>query len=188
MAGSSPVELALEAAALGRPVAQEDAGLGGEALLVPHRQVDGGQLLADLGALDGELDGAAPLLARQRQRAGQHVEQPLVVGRDLRLRLGHEALPQLAEVDLRGVLAVVARAGDAEAQRRGQRRDEARRLLLRRRGRLVAALLLAHARLGQLQDAPRREARELLVELRTEIERWDRRAGRCRRRAPGAWR
>ena len=31
MAGSSPVELALEAAALRRPVAQEDAGLGGKA-------------------------------------------------------------------------------------------------------------------------------------------------------------
>ena len=46
------VELALEAAALRRPVAQEDAGLGGEARLVPQREVDGGQVLGDLEALD----------------------------------------------------------------------------------------------------------------------------------------
>ena len=41
----------------------------------------------------------------------------------------------------------------------------------------VARLLLAHARLRQLQDAPRRKAAELLEELRPEIERRDRRSG-----------
>ena len=38
------IELALEAATLRRPVAQEDAALGGKARRVPQRQIDGGQL------------------------------------------------------------------------------------------------------------------------------------------------
>ena len=37
----------------------------GEARLVPQREVDGGQVVGELEALDGELDGAAPLLARR---------------------------------------------------------------------------------------------------------------------------
>ena len=45
------VELALEAAALRRPVAQEDAAVGGEARLVPQREVDGRQLVGQLEPL-----------------------------------------------------------------------------------------------------------------------------------------
>ena len=44
-----PVELALEAAALGRPVAQEDAGVSAlKPVVVPQRQVDGRQVLGNL--------------------------------------------------------------------------------------------------------------------------------------------
>src|SRR6185436_1006576 len=109
-----------EAAALGRPVAQEDAGLGGKAGFVAQGDIDGRQVLGDLRALQREVDGAAPLLARQRQRAGEDIEQALVVWRDLRFRLGREALPQLAEVDRRRILGLVCRVRAAETQRRGQ--------------------------------------------------------------------
>ena len=56
----------------------------------------------------------------------------------------------------------------AEAERGGQRRDEA--ALLLGLGRRAVPLLLAHARLRKLQDAPRGEAAELLEELRAEVE------------------
>ena len=95
------VELALEAAALRRPVAQEDARLGRKARSrAAEARSMAGRSSATVGPLAAVRSIAlAPLLARQRQGAGQNVEQTLVVGRDFRLRLGREALPQLAELD-----------------------------------------------------------------------------------------
>ena len=164
------IDLPLQAAALRGPVAQENARLRAEPRRVTQRQIDGGQLVGQRDALRRRLDRPAPLVSRQCQCAGEHAHQAVVVAGNIRFGLRHEAVPVVAELDRRRrrcVIRIVAAAG--KSQRRRQRRNEA--LLFLGLGRRIA-LLLAHARLGQLQDAPGRKPAELLEELRTEIQRW----------------
>jgi hypothetical protein len=162
------VDLALQAAALGRPVAQEDARFGPVARRMGERQVEGGNVLAHARMPHHHVQGLRPFLPGQSESRRQRVAQRLVVARDLGLGLGHEAVPVLAELDGRGIACPVLRAA-AEPQSGGERGDEARLGGRRLLGRL--ALLLAHALLRQLQDAPRGETAELLEELLAEIER-----------------
>ena len=134
-----------------------------------QREIDGGQLIGKGRALGRNVDRRAPFLLGQCQGAGQDLHQALVVAGDVRFGLRHEAIPVVAEFDRRcGLRLVVVAAGAGKTQGRSQCRDEAL-FLLRLRQRI--AFLLAHAHLRQLQDAPGREAAELLEELRAEVER-----------------
>ena len=129
---------------------------------MPQREVDDGQIVRQRWALDRRGQGAAPFLAYQPQRASQHVQQALVVGRNLRLRLRREPLPLIAVFHRGGIACLFAAV--AEAERRRQRRDEARLFLGRFAG------LAACARLRQLEDAAGGQTAELMGELRAEID------------------
>ena len=168
MAEQHLVELALEPAALRRAVAQEDARIRGKAVLVLEAQVEDGDILVELLALRGDLDGAGPLLAGDEERAGQDIEQLALVGRDLGFRRVLEPLPQLAVVDLGRSLGLIP--GKAQAESGRKPRDETAALLLGVLGLLGRdAGLGAQARIGVLEEAARRKAGELLIELRAEI-------------------
>ncbi len=93
------VELALQAAALGRAVAEKHAAVADQPGFVRDADVDGRQIVGDLEPVDGELDRAVPLVLGEAQRRRQHVHQLVVVGGHLGFGRALEALPHVAVVD-----------------------------------------------------------------------------------------
>ena len=165
------VELALQAAALGRPIADEDARLLHDAGRVRDRDIRCRQVITEVGTAHGERDGTAPFGARQLQRGREHAEQLLIVGGHLGFGKARETLPARAEINLvcrcRRTLGTTA---EAEAEGGRERRDEtgAIRLLGLVGRRFLVGGTALEARLRILEKAPRREAAKLGHEIGAE--------------------
>ena len=170
--GQNLVELTLQAAALRRAIAQENAHIAGKAGAVTNRQIERRQIVAEFEALHRHVDGLAPFVAGKQQRGRQHIDKFFVVGRHFGFALVGEAFPHLAELHgrdradgfglCRRSRSACPRACASVLMNDGFSACRRPRVVAFGRGRF------AQPRLGVLQQPARRKPAEFFEELRPE--------------------